>query len=169
MIISQTSVAPKQMPPCQTLQVLSISWMLLAQCWRKRLVKWSFWSQKLRGSVQNTGHLIRAPARNCGRPGASERTGESVEQGEGGIYSIHFSFLQTWFGFGFGDKTWKPPSGFRLRRSCGENVASQGFIRRDLPITLDVFPGGAAQLNIWQWTHQGFLNWPVLGFNLTGT
>ncbi len=40
------------MPSCQTLQALSISWMPLAQCARKWLVKWSFWSQKLRGSVK---------------------------------------------------------------------------------------------------------------------
>lgn len=36
--------------------------MLLAQCVREQLVKWSFWPQKLRGSVKNAGRLIRAPA-----------------------------------------------------------------------------------------------------------
>lgn len=114
MIISQTSVEPKQTSTCQTLQVLSISWIPIAQCSRKRLVKWSFQSQKLRGSVQNEGHLIRAPARNCERRGATrrdavrrcatERTGECVEEREGGTYWNIFLFLHEYAG----GKTWKP-------------------------------------------------------------
>lgn len=133
MIISQTSVEPKQMPPCQTLQVLSIFWMLLAQCSRKRLVKWSFRSQKLRRSVQNAGHLIRAPARNSGRRGATLRTGEGVEGGERRTRWRRFSFLQMRFGVGFrwlrlGAKLGSLcQEGFRLRWSygCGGNKASQ--------------------------------------------
>lgn len=88
------------MPPCQTLQVLSISWMLLAQCSRKRLVKWSFRSQKLRRSIQNAGRLIRAPARSSGRRSAAQRTREGVEEREKDTLKAFLFFLQTWFGIG---------------------------------------------------------------------